>query len=75
MKTRFITYTSGAHLNGQNVALYQREDGTVIARLEIVSSGRVLGSRALPTLADAHEWYASFPGSGLGRLANAMESF
>lgn len=72
MKTKFINFLSASHLNSMNAALYS--SGSI--RIENVASGRgkAIGVRKFESPAEATVWYESLPGSGVGRLANAIEA-
>ena len=69
---KFQRYFSYAHLNGANIALYNDKDG-VVARIEEVGTGKRGSSRRFRNEGLARQWYEALPGSGLGRLANALD--
>ena len=69
---KFQRYFSAAHLNGANIALYTDKDGVVV-RIEEVATGKRGSSRRFRTEEVAEQWYEALPGSGLGRLANALD--
>lgn len=71
MKTKFLRFLSASHLNGMNAALYS--NGAI--KIENVASrGRAVSVWTFDSPAAANLWYESLPGSGVGRLANAIEA-
>lgn len=69
---KFIKYLSSSHLRHMNIAIY--ENGSKIkARVENVVNGKSVGARDFESLDHLDSWIESLPGSGLGRIANAMD--
>jgi len=69
---KFIKFMSGAHLNGQNITLYRHDNGTAELVAEDIIGRKELGSRNFISTFAAEDWYRALPGSGLGRLDNAL---
>ena len=67
----FVAFLGHAHLNSQNVAVYQSGD-RVTAKVENVLTGKSYGARTFDSQTSLDAWYARLPGTGLGRLYNAM---
>lgn len=66
---RFIRYFGGAFINGIGVALYEgTEDGSYLARVVNVASGKPLGVMQL-----TQDELDAVPGNDAGRIANVIE--
>lgn len=70
---KFIKYFGKAHLEYMNVAAYESEDGASV-RAENVVNGKSVGARTFRSVEEAEDWWDSLPGSGAGKLANAIDS-
>lgn len=70
--TGFVKYLSSAHLNGKNIAMYSADNGIQL-RAEHIAEGKVLGIREFDTDDQAVCWFDGVCGTGLSKLANALE--
>ncbi len=68
----FIKFMSKAHLNNFNIGLYKEKDGSVRLILEDVISDKQFEKQYFKSASQAEEWYESLPGTGLGKLNNAI---
>lgn len=68
---KFIKYLSAAHLNWMNIAVYQNGE-KIKARAENAVTGKSIGARDFESEKHLNNWFAGLPGSGLGRLSNAL---
>lgn len=67
----FKRYMSNAFINTQNLALYSCEN---CAELRYEFQGLTEAVRRFESAESAESWYYSFPGDGLVRLLNAINS-
>ncbi len=74
MSTTFIEYVSLSHLNSRNIALYERHDGKAIMQIEDLRDGEVMEFKHFKNVGEAEDWYSELPGTGLGKLVNAMNA-
>ena len=69
----FIKYLGRAHLNSMNIAVTDNADGSVTARAENVVHNRSVGMRTFSNIEELDHWWDDLPGSGAGKLKNAIE--
>ncbi len=74
MKTVFVKFMSSAHLQGGNVSMYVEPGGTTWLYAENLVHDYTAGKRLFLTREDAENWYTSLPGTGVGKLDNALRS-
>ncbi|EIK54721.1 hypothetical protein YO5_18187 [Stutzerimonas stutzeri TS44] len=68
----FIKYLSASHLRQMNIAIY-KSGSEIKARVENIVNSKSVGARDFDSLDHLNSWFESLPGSGLGRIANAMD--
>ena len=71
-KTQFIKFMGGSHFNNMNVSLYLNTGGAAL-RAENIINNKSVGAKQFGSAVDAVGWYESLPGSGAGRLTNAID--
>jgi hypothetical protein len=69
----FVRFMSRSHYNSINVELREGADGAATLRAVNVVNCHSIGGLAFPSVAAAEEWYEQIPGTGAGKMLNAVD--
>lgn len=73
MKKQWVKFMCSSFLNGQNIGLYKQGNAYFFQVDDQNSCTFKKSDISFVTESSADEWYSRIHGSGLGKLANALE--